>query len=299
MRALLHLLGAARRLRVRVMTPVEQVRSALEAAGSRPSGRDWQCPAHPDHKASLSVSEGRDGRAVLHCHAGCETQNVLAALRLDWPDLFPEGRNGKAQLVATYDYTDEHGHLLYQAVRYFPKDFKRRRPDGHNGWTWTLGDTRLVLYRLPKVLAAVEAGRPVYVVEGEKDVHAIERAGATATTVLGGVNGRWLPEHSRLLAKTRVVVVADDDPPGRKRATATARAIAAVGGRVEVVRAAVGKDAADHLAAGLTLADLLPADQEPEPASAGPGPAEGSAESAESAEFEGWAARGRVRGFTW
>jgi Protein of unknown function (DUF3987) len=284
MRALLHLLGAARRLWVRVMTPVERVQSALEAAGSRRSGRDWQCPAHEDRKASLSVSEGRDGRAVLCCHAGCPTEAVLVALGLDWPDLFPEGRNGKAQLVATYDYTDEQGRLLYQAVRYFPKGFKRRRPDGRGGWLWKLGDTRLVLYRLPRVLAAVEAGLPVYVVEGEKDVHAIEQAGATATTVLGGVSGRWLPEFSRLLAKTRVVVVADNDPPGRKRAVVTARAIAAVGGRVEVVRAAVGNDAADHLAAGRALADLLPADQEPERTPAGPGPAEGSAESAESAE---------------
>jgi putative DNA primase/helicase len=122
-----------------------------------------------------------------------------------------------------------------------------------------------VLFRLPRVLAAVEASEPVYVVEGEKDVHAIEGAGATATTIIGGVNGRWLPEFSRLLAKTQVLVVADDDQPGRKRATATARAIARLGGKVEVVKAAVGKDAADHLAAGLTLADVLPADQEPDP----------------------------------
>jgi putative DNA primase/helicase len=266
------------------MTPAERVRAALETVGSRRSGRDWQCPAHQDHKASLSVDEGRDGNAVLYCHAGCATQDVLAAFRLDWPDLFPSGRNGKAELVATYDYTDEQSRLLYQSVRCFPKAFKRRRPDGHGGWTWTLGDTRLVLYRLPRVLAAVEAGEPVYVVEGEKDVHAIEAAGATATTIIGGVNGRWLPEFSRLLATTRVVVVADDDPPGRKRAAATARAIAAVGGQVEVVKAGVGKDAADHLAAGLTLADLLPADQEPEPTPADPEPAESSAESAESAE---------------
>jgi putative DNA primase/helicase len=260
----------------RTVTPAERVRSALEAAGSRRSGRDWQCPAHQDRKASLSVTEGRDGKAVLHCHAGCPPQAVLAALRLDWPDLFPEGRNAKAEVVATYDYTDEQGRLLYQAVRYFPKAFKRRRPDGRGGWTWKLGDARLVLYRLPRVLAAVAAGQPVYVAEGEKDVHAIERAGATATTIIGGVNGRWLPEFSRLLAKTRVLVVADDDPPGRQRAAATARAIAAPGGQVEVVWPAVGKDAADHLAAGLTLADLLPAGQKPETV-------EGSAESAESA----------------
>jgi hypothetical protein len=266
------------------MTPVERVRSALAAAGSRRSGRDWQCPAHQDRTPSLSVREGRDGTAVLRCHAGCQTQDVLAALGLDWPDLFPSGRNGKAELVAAYDYTDEQGRLLYQAVRYFPKAFRRRRPDGRGRWTWNLGDTRQVLYRLPRVLAAVEAGQPVYVVEGEKDVHAVERAGATATTIIGGVNGRWLPEFSRLLAKTRVVVVADDDPPGRKRAAATARAIARLDGQVEVVKPAAGKDAADHLAAGRTLADLLPVDQEPEPTPADPEAAEGSAESAESAE---------------
>ena len=80
------------------------------------------------------------------------------------------------------------------------------------------------------------------------------------------------------------MVVADDDPPGRKRAAATARAITTRGGQVELVKPAVGKDAADHLAAGLTLADLLPADQEPDPAPADPDPAGGSAESAESAE---------------
>jgi len=240
------------------MTPAERVRFALETAGSRRNGHDWQCPAHQDQKASLSVREGGDGKAVLHCHAECPTQAVLAALGLDWSDLFPEDRKGKAEIVATYDYTDEQGGLLYQAVRYFPKAFKRRRPDGNGGWTWKLGDIRLVLYRLPRVLAAIEAGAPVYVVEGEKDVHAIEQAGATATTIIGGVNGRWLPEFSKLLAKTRVLVVADDDPPGRRRAAATARAIAGLGSQVEMVKPAVGKDAADHLAAGFGLDDFTP-----------------------------------------
>jgi hypothetical protein len=199
---------------------------------------------------------------LLHCHAGCEIQDVLAALSLDWADLFPGGRNGKAraEIVATYDYTDADGHLLYQAVRYFPKAFKRRRPDGNGGWTWSLQGVQQVLYRLPRVLAAVAATQVVYVVEGEKDVHAVERAGATATTVLGGVNGTWPPEFSRLLAKTRTVVVADDDDPGRQRARRIAASIGEHGGQVDLVRPITGKDASDHLAAGKTLADLLPLD---------------------------------------
>ena len=41
----------------------------------------------------------------------------------------------KGRIVATYDYTDADGKLLYQVVRYEPKDFRQRRPDGNGGWT--------------------------------------------------------------------------------------------------------------------------------------------------------------------
>jgi GNAT superfamily N-acetyltransferase/5S rRNA maturation endonuclease (ribonuclease M5) len=259
---------------VAVVTPVERVRAVLEAHGSRRQGRDWQCPAHEDQRASLSVAEGRDSRAVLHCHAGCSTEDVLVTLGLRWADLFPESRNGKAEIVCTYDYTDADGRLLYQAVRFWPKEFRRRRPDGRGGWIWSLKGTRLVLYRLPKVLAAIEAGEVVYVVEGERDVHAVERAGATATTNLGGADGTWLPEFSQLLAKTRGIVVADNDPGGYKRAHRLAADIREHGGQVQVVRPVPDHDkadVADHLAAGHTLADLQPLDT-----------AEVSAESAES-----------------
>jgi hypothetical protein len=244
------------------VSPLGRVQAALEAHGSRRQGAlSWTCPAHEDQRASLSVKEGRDGRVVLHCHAGCRPEDVITALALGWADLFPEGRKPKAEIVVCYDYTDADGTLLYQAVRYFPKDFRRRRPDGNGGWIWNLRGIRPVLYRLPRVLAAVETGQIVYVVEGEKDVHALERAGATATTVLGGVNGTWRPEFSELLAQTRVVVVADHDEPGLERADKLAAGIREHGGQVELVRPVPdhkGADAAAHLAAGHGLDDFLP-----------------------------------------
>lgn len=264
------------------MTPVERLQAALEAHGSRRSSRDWQCPAHEDQRASLSVAEGRDGQAVLHCHAGCRTEDVIATLKLGWADLFPSGRNGKAEIVATYDYTDEHGRLLYQAVRYFPKGFRRRRPDGRSGWIWKLDDTRLVLYRLPRVLAAIEAGEVVFLVEGEKDVHAVERAGGTATTNLGGADGSWPPSFSELLAKTKAIVVADNDKDGYRRAHRLAASLREHGGQVEVVRPVPDHhkaDSHDHLTAGYSLEDFLPLDQQPE---ADPVEGEGTEGSAES-----------------
>jgi hypothetical protein len=54
------------------------------------------CPAHSDEKASLSVAESDDGKILLHCHAGCETKDVLAALGLTSADLAPEAPSAPA-----------------------------------------------------------------------------------------------------------------------------------------------------------------------------------------------------------
>lgn len=56
----------------------------------RRSGRGWiaQCPAHEDRIASLSIASGDDGRALLHCFAGCGAGDVVAAMGLSLADLF-------------------------------------------------------------------------------------------------------------------------------------------------------------------------------------------------------------------
>jgi len=168
------------------------------------------------------------------------------------------GRGERRRIAATHDYIDEHGQPLYQVVRYEPKDFRQRRQEG-NGWTWKLGDTRRVLYRLPHVLGAIERGAPVYVVEGEKDVHAIEDAGAVATCNPMGA-GKWRPEFTQsLVGATSVHVVADSDEQGRTHAATVAASLREAGiADVEILEAAVGNDASDHLGAGRTLDQLIP-----------------------------------------
>ncbi len=68
--------------------PVAGVLARL--SGVRPAGDGrWiaRCPAHRDDRPSLSVARGRDGDCLLHCFAGCDTSDVLAALGLRWRDL--------------------------------------------------------------------------------------------------------------------------------------------------------------------------------------------------------------------
>ncbi|MGZ4172653.1 MAG: hypothetical protein ACXVRN_14925, partial [Solirubrobacteraceae bacterium] len=75
--------------------PLRTVYDALERAGCQPRGPQHKftarCPAHDDRNASLSVGVGADGRALIWCHAGCPTEDVVATLDLAWGDLFPAG----------------------------------------------------------------------------------------------------------------------------------------------------------------------------------------------------------------
>ena len=104
------------------------------------------------------------------------------------------GNNGSREIVSTYDYTDENGKLLFQTVRYEPKDFRQRRPDGNGGWIWNLKGVPRVLYRLPEVLKA----QVVCVAEGEKDCDNLCKLGFTATTNPIGA-GKWRVEYGDVL----------------------------------------------------------------------------------------------------
>lgn len=175
--------------------------------------------------------------------------NFAAATRRGWR---------RPRLVARYDYTDERGKLVSQVLRYQPKSFRHRCPDGRGGWRWNVHDpAALTLYRLPRVLQAVRAGQVVYVVEGEKDVEAVERAGGVATCSPGGA-GEWRRDYSQRLQGARVVIVADRDWAGRRHAARVAGSLRSVAADVRMVDPAVGKDAADHLAAGRTLEEFEP-----------------------------------------
>src|SRR5713101_6373374 len=116
--------------------------------GVKPILGGWlaRCPSHEDLVQSLQISERPADLSVgLSCHAGCGTSDVLAAMNLNFSDLFmPSNVDGDGDgcatstEVATYNYTDEAGTLVYQVVRYSPKAFKQRRPNSTGGWIWKL-----------------------------------------------------------------------------------------------------------------------------------------------------------------
>jgi hypothetical protein len=241
--------------------PIEPIRLVLDRLlGHKKVGeRQWEarCPAHEDARASLSVSANGEGVVLLHCHAGCEPQDIVRDLELSMADLFPANTQAdrKPRIAAEYSYADETGIELFQVVRFEPKDFRQRHRGPTGEWVWKMG-ARRVPYRLPELVAACAAGKTVWVVEGEKDVETLRGLGLTATCNPGGA-GKWRPEYAaHFKGAAAVHIIPDDDAPGREHAAAVATALASTVKTVKVVRLPSGKDATDWVRGGGTAEQL-------------------------------------------
>lgn len=238
----------------------------LDQKSLRRSGPGWiaRCPAHDDRRQSLSVGQGDDGKLLLRCFAGCQFQDILDAAgapraqrRVDPSP--PSLAITQPGIVAEYDYTAPDGTLLYQALRYEPKDFRVRTPKATGGWDWSLRGTDRVLYNLPVVIEAAAEGRRVYVTEGEKDADRLMKLGVVATTNQGGAAQPWLPQYTAALAGASVVVLPDNDVPGERHAAAVAGALHAAGIDVRVASLPglpPKGDVSDWLDRGHSIADL-------------------------------------------
>lgn len=129
------------------------------------------------------------------------------------------------RLVASYDYQDESGAVVFRVERRVKADGKKtfiqRHPDPSSkyGWSWGLrkAGVKRVPFRLPKVIAAAKAGKSVVIVEGEKDVLSVERVlGGVATCNPGGA-GKWEEGWGKYFKGCRAVaIIADKDPLTKK-----------------------------------------------------------------------------------
>ncbi len=221
------------------------------------------CPFHDDHRPSLSIDAEK---GLFFCH-GCGAKGNLAQFerrmahsdrkmgRKDTDKL----RHGDERPIAmrtieaVYPYLDEEGDLLYQQVRFTPKAFRFRRPAEKGGWEWNLKATRKVLYRLPEVIAADE----VFVVEGEKDCETLWKWGLVATCNPGGA-GKHKDEYSKFLKDKKVVILPDNDEPGRNHAQSVAQSVARYAAEVRLIPPFPdAKDVSEWIQNGGTKKQLL------------------------------------------
>lgn len=260
----------------------ELVLAELESqTGYAPRGtgdrRKAMCPAHEDQKASLVVRNDRDAGLIgITCFAGCTFEEVRGALGLESID-FRISTNGHharrpkaprestrqepvdttSKEVARYTYTDADGVVLYHNVRFEPKDFRMANKMGEI--KQLPKNQRRVPYNLVEVQRAVAAGRTVYWVEGEKDVHTLATLGEVGTTSAGGAMAPVLSDWASYFRGAHVVVVCDKDKSGRSYGRNVARALINEAADVRLAEPATPQpksDISDHLATGYRLDQL-------------------------------------------
>lgn len=250
---------------------IDDVLAVLPDARTTPNGWEARCPAHDDSVRSLAVSLSEQGNVLVKCFAGCAFNDIVTATKLPKSAFFANGstnnrrggdsnKTGKSKrIVATYDYLDEQGNLLFQAVRMEPKAFRQRRPDPDTPgeWLWNLKGVRRVLYRLPELLTA-DPNRTVVTVEGERDVERLIDLGLVATCNPMGA-GKWRDEYNVPLAGRPVIIIPDNDGPGLDHAIQVAESLLAVASGVKIVPLPdlpPGGDVSDWLDAGGTVDQL-------------------------------------------
>jgi hypothetical protein len=151
----------------------------------------------------------------------------------------PAAASGAPKLTDIYPYTELDHTLLYQVLRYFPKDFRQRCPDGNGGWInhgiFADGKTKRVLFRYPETVKAMAEfpDAQVFVCEGEKDALNVVKLGLIATCVAGGV---WTGEIAAVLKDRDIIYLEDNDKSGRDKSAATAEALHGVAATLRVVQ---------------------------------------------------------------
>ena len=262
------------------LSPVEKVLDRLEDYKVRKDEYRARCPAHNGNSDdSLSIKEGDDGRALLICHAHCGKEDILEALGLSMTDLFAQGNghgspgaakkakkatgsgNEKHKILTAgelpdgtyWEFTSPAGEILY--IQRHKREYYRKV--GEDGWVThggVLDDVAQVLYRLPELIDGVRSGKIVYHLEGPKDVETVRRRlGVVATT--SGSTSSWRPEFRAHYTGADVVIIPDNDAPGRKYADTVARDLLRVARSVKVVELPgleEGGDLTDWLDAGRT-----------------------------------------------
>ncbi len=225
-------------------------------------------PLRRERNRSLSIKHiPSEDRILLHDFGDHEMKGpeIISAAGGSIEDIQPRKENRPLQwwekdLQAEYRYIDENNHYLYSKLRYPTEDGGKdilyaRIIDGN--YDKGKGNAEHTLYNLLALLGAINKGFTVYFTEGEKDVDTLKRNGLTATTA-GGVDD-WKKDFARFFIGASVVVLADNDDPGKKFADKVMKALAPVAYRRKIVFTSLqpGGDVTDYLEEGHTKEEFL------------------------------------------
>jgi hypothetical protein len=248
----------------RILGELEGVQRARNgpSGGNLYAAFSCRCPIHDDKNPSCWLLAFNDGGFDIGCHAGCPRSAILECLELKSSDLAPLRHRRRTNMPEVkYDYQDEEGTVLYQAVRRGEgagKKFYIRQPLGNGKWKNSIVGVRQVPYHLSDVLSAIQNGETVYITEGEKDADRLTGFGLTATTNAMG-SSKWRSDFAPYFREAHVVICADNDEPGEKHAQQVASSLHGTAAWICIVRFPDTEpkgDVSDWFGQGHTLEEL-------------------------------------------
>ena len=200
------------------------------------------CPSHSDKQASLTITKGRKC-TLFHCHAGCTLEDILSAAGLEKKDTFydtePQRSNWRAyvesrekrRIEAVYNYVSYNGQYAFTKIRLEGKKLlygilKNERFSYGLPRNTPRKSLKAIYGRVQTLNKAISESKPIFIVEGEKDVDTLMKQGYIAFTY-GGVND-WQADFAELVEGADVVILADNDEPGKAVANTILRDIQSV-----------------------------------------------------------------------
>ena len=221
------------------------------------------CPFHDDTNPSLTVNHETGSFKCFGCgKKGSIFDWYMERQGVDYRTAFNAlakeaglSQETPKKIVKTYDYVDESGTLIFQTIRYEPKDFKQRRPDGNEGWIYNLQGVQLVPYNLTEVIKA----KSLIIVEGEKDVEALKGMGLVASCNAMGAE-KWRADYNGYFKGKKVAIIPDNDEKGREHAHQVAQNLQSVAVSVKVIELPglpQKGDVSDYITQGGTKEALL------------------------------------------
>jgi len=200
-------------------------------------------PGHSkrDRGTVVTIDPDAPDGCVVHSFNGGDALAIKDELRrqgvLPPREQRRSGVSPKWREAGTYVYADATGNVLYRTTRREAtgeaKRFVAERWDSGR-WVSGLGDVERVPYRLPEVLAAIAAGQTIYFAEGERKADKLASMGFAATAIAFGANG-WKPEYGPVFAGATVVILPDNDVPGRQFAEKVQQGVESCGARAYVL----------------------------------------------------------------
>lgn len=274
----MHVTGALGPLGCMFLPSLETIAEALGVNSK--AGRSWRCncPVCAGHNFYVAPAKAGTLNPLVYCWNNCDSSDIIEALKERglWAQSAspgPVGIHTNGGVGATkidfskppdivYTYYRPDGEPVADKGRWqtgTQKSFKWRK---HGDKEWSGLPKSLKMPDMPLYHAEQLASQPdatVYVVEGEKCVDAMSRAGQLAVCVGGGAAQKDLASCFAVLAERRIVLWPDSDSPGRLHMHNVAEAVEPLASTLQMVTidgAAKGDDAVDYLASGGSMEDL-------------------------------------------